>query len=145
MEIKETYNSLQQEVDVKTKKLKKVSPTLLGGLGRVGQCGKGCFVLVDGLCGQAVSARWGVWCSWCCCCVCGVAVVVEDKFRSPYFSKDVSVPRAALSIPTEVHPHTGSFHIRMSMMRLLSVCVCVRERESVRVRDRVCVRERVCV
>ena len=30
MEIKETYNSLQQEVDVKTKKLKKVSPTLLG-------------------------------------------------------------------------------------------------------------------
>ena len=30
VEIKETYNSLQQEVDVKTKKLKKVSMALVG-------------------------------------------------------------------------------------------------------------------
>lgn len=32
LELKETYSSLQQEVDIKTKKLKKVASAALGGL-----------------------------------------------------------------------------------------------------------------
>lgn len=32
LELKETYSSLQQEVDIKTKKLKKVAAATLGGL-----------------------------------------------------------------------------------------------------------------
>lgn len=33
LELKETYTSLQQEVDIKTKKLKKVGDRVLGALG----------------------------------------------------------------------------------------------------------------
>lgn len=33
LELKETYTSLQQEVDIKTKKLKKVGDGVLGALG----------------------------------------------------------------------------------------------------------------
>ena len=71
MEIKETYNSLQQEVDVKTKKLKKVSPTLLGDSTGWGSAGKDALFLRTvcagrrcphaGECGAAGAAVVCVW------------------------------------------------------------------------------------
>ena len=129
MEIKETYNSLQQEVDVKTKKLKKVSPTLLGDSAGWGSAGKDAsflwtvFVRAGGvrMLGSVVQLMLLLR-------VCGV-LVVEDKFRSPYLGEAASVPRAALSIPTEVHPHRQFPHA--DEHDAAALCVCVRKRESV--------------
>ena len=107
-----------------------------GGLGRVGQCWKGCFVLVDGFCagrrcphaGECGAAGAAV------ACVCGV-VVVEDKFRSPLpWWSCISAESSCLQ------SHWGISTQAVSTCRWAwcgcSVCVCVWERE------RVCERER---
>ena len=63
---------------------------------------------------------------------------MEDKFRSPYLGEAASVPRAALSSPTEVHPHRQFPHADEHDAAALCVCVCEKERECVRERESLC-------
>ena len=123
MEIKETYNSLQQEVDVKTKKLKKVSPTLLGDSAGWGSAGKDAsflwtvFVRAGGvrMLGSVVQLVLllrvcGGWWWW------------RTNSGPPTLVKLHQCREQLSPVPLR-SIHTGSFHMQMSMMRLLCVCV----------------------